>query len=135
MGHLPEPAQGQAKKTEAAADGSKAITGTVTLAQSLASQVEPGDTLFVFARPVKGPPMPVAIQRVAASQLPFRFRLDDSEAMAAGGKLSKQAEVVVGARISKSGNALPQPGDLEGASARVAPGTRDLQLSIDRVVR
>lgn len=130
-GHLPAPAQ----KSRAAADSSKSITGTVKLAQGLASQVEPGDTLFVFARPVKGPPMPVAIQRVAASQLPFKFRLDDSEAMAAGGKLSEQSEVVVGARISKSGNAMPQPGDLEGASAPVTPGTSGLQLSIDRVVR
>jgi cytochrome c-type biogenesis protein CcmH len=79
--------------------------------------------------------MPVAIQRVAASQLPFKFRLDDSQAMAAGSKLSEQSEVVIGARISKSGNALPQPGDLEGASKPVAPGASGLQLSIDRVVR
>ena len=131
-GHLPEPAP--AKKTEIAAD-SKAITGTVKLAQGLASQVEPGDTLFVFARPVSGPPMPVAIQRVAASQLPYRFRLDDSQAMTAGSRLSQQSEVVVGARISKSGNALPQPGDLEGASAPVTPGTKGLEIAIDRVVR
>ena len=130
-GHLPAPA----KKTEAVADNSKAITGTVKLARNLAAQVEPGDTLFVFARPVSGPPMPVAIQRVAASQLPFKFRLDDSQAMAAGSKLSEQSEVVIGARISKSGNALPQPGDLEGASKPVAPGASGLQLSIDRVVR
>ena len=45
------------------------------------------------------------------------------------------SEVVVGARISRSGNALPQPGDLEGTSAPVAPGTSGLELSIDRVVR
>jgi len=135
-GHLPEPASAPAPaKNAEAAVSSKAITGTVKLAQDLASQVEPGDTLFVFARPVKGPPMPVAIQRVAASQLPYQFRLDDSEAMAVGSKLSEQSEVVVGARISKSGNALPHPGDLEGTSAPVAPGTSGLQLSIDRVVR
>jgi cytochrome c-type biogenesis protein CcmH len=134
-GHLPAPAPAPAKKTEAVADNSKAITGTVKLARNLAAQVEPGDTLFVFARPVSGPPMPVAIQRVAASQLPFKFRLDDSQAMAAGSKLSEQSEVVIGARISKSGNAMPQPGDLEGASKPVAPGASGLQLSIDRVVR
>lgn len=121
-------------KTQVAAD-SKAITGTVSLAPGLASQVEPGDTLFVFARPAKGARMPVAILRVAASQLPYTYRLDDSQAMAAGNALSSQAEVVVGARISKSGNALPQPGDLEGASAPVAPGTSGLDIAIDRVVR
>ncbi len=122
------------KKTEVASD-SKTITGTVKLAPELASQVEPGDTLFVFARPAKGARMPVAILRVAASQLPYAFRLDDSQAMAAGNTLSSQTEVVVGARISKSGNALPQPGDLEGASAPVAPGTSGLRIAIDRVVR
>jgi len=129
-GNLPAPAQ----KAQVAS-GSKAITGTVTLAQGLSSQVEPGDTLFIYARAVSGPPMPVAILRVAASQLPYKFRLDDSSAMAPDNKLSAQAEVVVGARISKSGNALPQPGDLEGMSAPVTPGTSGLQLSIDRVVR
>ncbi|MGA8007329.1 MAG: c-type cytochrome biogenesis protein CcmI, partial [Burkholderiales bacterium] len=75
------------------------------------------------------------ILRVAASQLPYTYRLDDSQAMAAGNALSSQAEVVVGARISKSGNALPQPGDLEGASAPVAPGASGLNIAIDRVVR
>ena len=132
-GHLP--AAAPAEKAEAAADNAKAITGTVKLAPSLASHVDPGDTLFVFARAVKGPPMPVAIQRVAASQLPFQFRLDDSQAMTAGSKLSEQSKVVVGARISKSGNALPQPGDLEGASAPVTPGTKGLEIAIDRVVK
>jgi cytochrome c-type biogenesis protein CcmH len=122
------------KKTEIAAD-SKAITGTVSLAPALASKVDPGDTLFVFARPVKGPPMPVAILRVAASQLPYTFRLDDSQSMAAGSTLSSQTEVVVSARISKSGNALPRPGDLEGDSAPVAPGASGLQVAIDRVVK
>jgi cytochrome c-type biogenesis protein CcmH len=122
------------KKTEVAAD-SKSITGTVKLAPALASQVEPSDTLFVFARPAKGARMPVAILRVAASQLPYTFRLDDSLGMAVGNKLSSQAEVVVEARISKSGMAQPKPGDLEGASAPVAPGTSGLQIAIDRVVR
>jgi len=129
-GRLPAPA----KKAQVASSA-KAITGTVKLAQGLASKVQPGDTLYVFARAVNGPPMPVAILRVAASQLPYKFRLDDSSAMAAGSKLSAQSEVVVGARISRSGNALPQPGDLEGTSAPVAPGTSGLELSIDRVVR
>jgi cytochrome c-type biogenesis protein CcmH len=130
-GNLPAAPQ---KKTEIAAD-SKAITGTVSLAPGLASKVAPGDTLFVFARPVEGAPMPVAIVRVAASQLPFTFRLDDSQAMSAGNRLSSQAQVVVSARISKSGNALPQPGDLEGASGPVTPGTSGLQIAIDQVVK
>ncbi len=125
----------QAPPAKPAPAGAGTITGTVSIAPALASQVEPGDTLFVYARPVEGGRMPVAILRLEASRLPYAFRLDDSLAMAAGSKLSSQAEVVVGARISKSGNALPQPGDLEGASAPVTPGTSGLALSIDRVVR
>ena len=73
--------------------------------------------------------------RVPASQLPYAFRLDDSLAMTAGSKLSSQAEVVVEARISKSGSAMPQPGDLEATGTQVAPGASGLALSIDRVVR
>lgn len=136
-GNLPAPANEIIEKSLNSKESanSKAISGVVKLAPGLASQVAPGDILFVFARPAKGARMPVAILRVAASQLPYAFRLDDSQAMAAGNALSSQAEVVVGARISKSGNALPQPGDLEGASAPVAPGASGLQIAIDRVVR
>jgi len=135
-GNLPaaKPAAQAMAKTAGPASA-ESITGTVKLAPALASQVQPGDTLFVFARPAKGAAMPVAILRVAASQLPYAFRLDDSLAMGPGNKLSSQDQVVVGARISKSGNALPRPGDLEGMSAPVAPGTSGLALSIDRVVR
>ena len=136
-GNLPAPANEKIEKSvnSKESENSKAISGVVKLAPELAAQVEPGDSLFVFARPAKGTRMPVAILRLAASQLPYAFRLDDSQAMTAGNTLSSQAEVVVGARISKSGNALPQPGDLEGASAPVAPGTSGLQIAIDRVVR
>ncbi|HKI64807.1 MAG TPA: c-type cytochrome biogenesis protein CcmI [Burkholderiales bacterium] len=135
-GNLPaaKPAAQAMAKTAGPASA-ESITGTVKLAPALVSQVQPGDTLFVFARPAKGAAMPVAILRVAASQLPYAFRLDDSLAMGPGNKLSSQDQVVVGARISKSGNALPRPGDLEGMSAPVAPGTSGLALSIDRVVR
>ena len=129
------PAAKKAARAPAGPASAEAITGTVKIAPGLASQVAPGDTLFVFARPATGGRMPLAILRVPASQLPYAFRLDDSLSMAAGSKLSSQAEVVVEARISKSGSAMPQPGDLEATSAPVTPGTSGLALSIDRVVR
>ena len=110
-----------------------AITGTVKLTPALASQVAPGDTLFVFARAAEGGRMPLAIVRAKAGDLPYEFRLDDSQAMTANARLSGQAQVVVGARISKSGNAMAQPGDLFGASSPVAPGASGLALLIDRV--
>jgi cytochrome c-type biogenesis protein CcmH len=109
------------------------ITGTVKLNPALASQVAAGDTLFVFARPAEGSRMPLAIVRAKAGDLPYEFRLDDSQAMTANARLSGQAQVVVGARISKTGNAMSQPGDLFGASSPVAPGASGLALVIDQV--
>jgi cytochrome c-type biogenesis protein CcmH len=89
--------------------------------------------LFVFARPAEGSRMPLAIVRAKAGELPYEFRLDDSQAMTANARLSGQAQVVVGARISKTGNAMAQPGDLFGASSPVAPGASGLALVIDQV--
>ncbi len=126
------PAAAEAAPAAAAA---AAITGTVKLAPALASQVAPGDTLFVFARAAEGGRMPLAIVRAKAGDLPYTFRLDDTQAMSPEARLSGQARVVVSARVSKSGNATPQPGDLQGASAPVAPGASGLALIIDQVTK
>ena len=90
--------------------------------------------MFIFARAVDGPRMPLAVLRVPARELPRQFRLDDSMGMAPGVKLSTAGAVIVEARVSKSGNALPQPGDLSGRSAPVKPGASDVQVLIDQVV-
>ncbi|MDE2148070.1 MAG: c-type cytochrome biogenesis protein CcmI, partial [Burkholderiales bacterium] len=105
------------------------------LAPALQSRVSPGDTLFVYARAANGPRMPLAILRKKAGDLPLDFSLDDSMAMSPAATLSSAAQVVVGARISKSGNAMPAPGDLEVLSEPVAVGTHGLKLQIDQVVR
>lgn len=131
LGKLPV-AEAQAPPKDAA---KSAITGTVRLAPALASQVSANDTLFIFARPTDGSRMPVAILRLSPAQLPYAFRLDDSLAMTPSNKLSDQRQVLVGARISKSGNATPRAGDLQGSSAPVAPGTQGLVLTIDQVVK
>ena len=100
----------------------------------MASKVALSDTVFIFARAVDGPRMPLAVLRVPARELPKQFRLDDSMGMAPGVKLSNAAAVIVEARISKSGNALPQPGDLSGKSPPVKPGASDVKVTIDQVV-
>ena len=109
------------------------ITGRVSLAPALAARVAPGDTVFVFARAADGPRMPLAIVRRTVADLPFDFTLDDGSAMSPQMKLSGASRVVVGARISRSGSATPQPGDMRGESAAIAPRARDLRLSIDTV--
>jgi cytochrome c-type biogenesis protein CcmH len=105
---------------------------TVSLAPALAGRLQPGDTLFVFARAAEGPRMPLAIARQPAVAGPVQVTLDDSMAMTPALRLSTQPQVVVGARISRSGNATPQPGDLEGQSAPVA-NAGSVQVVIDRV--
>jgi cytochrome c-type biogenesis protein CcmH len=95
------------------------LKGTVSLAPQLKANAAPEDTVFVFARAVDGPAMPLAVARTRVRDLPYRFQLDDSMAMTPAMKLSAFPKVVVTARVSKSGNAAPQPGDLQGASAPV----------------
>ena len=118
----------------AVAASGKSVTGTVSLAPGLAVQAAPDDTVFVFARAVGGGRMPLAVQRAKVSDLPLKFKLDDSMAMTPAATLSSAAEVIVGARISKSGNAIPQAGDLAGEATPVAPGASGISIRIDSVL-
>jgi cytochrome c-type biogenesis protein CcmH len=111
------------------------VRGTVRLAPALAKQVKPNDIVFVFARAAEGPPMPLAVLRAKAAELPLAFNLNDSMAMAQGLTVSAHPRVVVTARVSKSGSAKPTPGDLQGASAPVANDASDVRVLIDTVVR
>jgi cytochrome c-type biogenesis protein CcmH len=113
----------------------KAVQGVIELVPALKTSVGPGDTLFVFARAVDGPRMPVAILRAQVQDLPLKFSLDDSHAMSPAMKLSDQKQVIIGARISKSGVATGQAGDLEGFSQPVAVGATDVRVTVDAVRR
>jgi cytochrome c-type biogenesis protein CcmH len=111
-----------------------AIAGRVDLNAALASKVALNDTVFIFARAAEGQRMPLAVLRIPAKELPRDFSLDDSMSMAPGVKLSAAPSVIVEARISKSGNALPQSGDLFGRSAPLKPGATGVRITIDQVV-
>jgi cytochrome c-type biogenesis protein CcmH len=125
--------QPDAKSAPTPAATSASIQGVVSLSPALKGKVAPSDTVFIFARAAQGPRMPLAILRRKAIELPITFTLDDSTAMADELKLSKFGLVVVGARVSKSGNAMPQSGDLFGQSEAIKPGASKLTLSIDSV--
>ncbi|NEX23140.1 c-type cytochrome biogenesis protein CcmI [Thiorhodococcus mannitoliphagus] len=112
-----------------AAAGDADIQVTVSLDASLADQASPEDTVFVFARAASGPPMPLAVQRLRVSDLPRSIRLDDSMAMTPAMRLSAFDQVVVGARVSKSGDAMPQSGDLFGETGPLTVG-KDTQISV-----
>ena len=111
------------------------VSGTVTLSAALAKQAQPEDTLFVYARTAEGSRMPLAILRKQVKDLPLTFKLDDSMAMSPSSALSTASKVIVGARVSKSGNAMPQPGDLSGQSAPVNVGATGVQIEIKEAVK
>jgi cytochrome c-type biogenesis protein CcmH len=129
---IPTPAP--AAPAPAIAAGAAAVTGTVSLAPALAAKASPEDTVFIFARPAAGSRMPLAIIRKQVKDLPFRFELNDSMAMSPQSRISAFSQVVVGARVSKSGTAVPEAGDLQGQSQPVAVGTRDLSIEIRDIV-
>ncbi|MGC2166932.1 MAG: c-type cytochrome biogenesis protein CcmI [Gallionella sp.] len=110
------------------------ISGKVSLSPALAAKASPEDTVFVLARATQGPKMPLAVFRKQVKDLPMNFTLDDSMAMRPEMKLSGFDQVVVVARVSKSGTPMSQPGDFEGLSADVKPGAKGLKLVIDKVV-
>jgi cytochrome c-type biogenesis protein CcmH/NrfG len=109
------------------------ITVKVALNPKFKDQVGPEDTVFVFAKAAQGPPMPLAIMRLTASQLPASVTLTDGMGMVPNVTLSQFPQIVLGARISKSGNAMAQPGDLQTLSvAMTAAQTEPVQLTIDQ---
>lgn len=110
------------------------VGGTVRLSPRFANRVSPEDTVFVFARAVEGSRMPLAILRKQVKDLPLQFTLDDRMAMSPAAKLSGVKEVIVGARVSKTGQAIAQPGDLQGFTKPVAVGSKGLVIEIDTEV-
>jgi cytochrome c-type biogenesis protein CcmH len=127
------PAQASAPhpaKPAGAATAAQAIRGVVSLDPKLKGKVAPGDTVFVLARPASGSRMPLAVARTTVDKLPYTFSLDDSMAMSPDAKLSGHATVVVVARVSKSGTAMPQKGDIEGMSAEVKPGDSGVKVQM-----
>lgn len=131
---LAQAAQGDKAKPATAAAKSQRLSGTIRLAPALAARAAPEDTVFVLARPAQGSRMPLAAVRAKVKDLPLAFSFDDSMAMNAEAKLSNFAEVVVAARVSKSGNVVPERGDLEGVSKPVRPGTAGMNVEIANVV-
>ncbi|CAB3701845.1 c-type cytochrome biogenesis protein CcmI [Achromobacter kerstersii] len=109
------------------------LSGRARIAESLRGNVQPGDTVFILARPVEGSRMPLAILRMRVSDLPRAFVLDDSNAMSPDATLSRASKVRVEIRISRSGTAAAQPGDLSGMLPDVAVPADGLELVADTV--
>lgn len=124
-----------ATSVAAPAAAGSGIEVRVTLDESLLARAAPNDTLFIFARPVSGARMPLAIVRKQVSDLPVTVTLNDSMAMTPAMVLSKFDQVTVGARVSKSGQAMPASGDLQGVVTPVSTSAADsVDLLIDQVI-
>jgi cytochrome c-type biogenesis protein CcmH len=130
LGNLSIPARVVAK----AADG-VSLSIKVSVSPGLAAKVPPGASLLVFAKAAGGPPMPLAVQKLDASKLPMTVTLDDSMAMMPTMKLSQFRRWVLTARISQSGGAQAQPGDLQGQlELDRAAASKPVALLISEVV-
>ncbi len=118
-----------------ATGGRPSIRVKVAVDPAVAVRASPDDTVYVFARAAQGPRMPVAIVRAKVRELPFEVELDESRAMAGGPSLASQHEVYVGARISRSGEAMARAGDLEGVAGPVPVATKTpVEVRIARVI-
>lgn len=110
------------------------VEGSVRLDAALTEQAAGAGTLFITARAVTGPRIPYAALRIDQPRWPLEFRLDDRLAMDPSRRLSSASEVVIEARLSRSGTATRQAGDLYGTAGPVAPGATGLRIVIDRIV-
>lgn len=128
------PAQSEVVNRSVAGGGS--VSGKVSLDPKIKAKVEDNDTVFIFARDADAPLRPpLAILRKTAKELPLTFALNDSMAMSPAFKLSSASKVVVGARISKSGNATPSPGDLQGFSQPALIGENGIVITINSEIK
>jgi cytochrome c-type biogenesis protein CcmH len=116
--------------TKASAGAS--VSGQVELDAALKAKAAPNDTVMVIAR-APGSRMPVAVVRANASELPLKFTLDDSLAMSPHARISMSSQVEVEARISKSGMAQPESGDLISALQTVKLGASGVKLQVNKV--
>lgn len=131
----PSPAAGSPVAGSPAAGSGVAVSGEVTLAAGLAAKATAGETLFIVAKSVDAPGIPVAVFRGSVGNWPLKFTLDDSQAMMPGRNLSSAGRVTIEARISQKGQPLPAAGDLQGSSGIINPADqKPLKITIDRVI-
>jgi cytochrome c-type biogenesis protein CcmH len=126
------PASAAAPATSAA-PATPLLGGTVQIDANIVKDVAPGDSVFIFARaPEGGPKFPLVVLRKQVQDLPLQFSFDDSNSMIPNTKLSDFKQVVLTARISKSGNAMPAAGDWEGTAGTVSVGATSIKIVINQ---
>ena len=130
----PDLAANAASGMSAEAAAAAGVQGKVKIASDLTAKASPDETVFIYARAAFGPRVPLAMLRKQVKDLPMAFTLNDAMAMVPAFTMSKFSPVIIEARVSRNGDAMPASGDLEGSSQPVAVGTKGLTVTIDRVV-
>ncbi len=120
---------GKAAEKDKSASANR-IEGTVSLAPALQTSVAPTDTIFVVAKATEGGGAPLAVKRYQASELPIRFALDESAAMSPERSLADAKEVMLSARLSKSGDAMPGAGDRTSETRKTRVPASGIQLEL-----
>jgi len=124
-----------ASQTTPAAPAGRQLTLQVDISDALRARASPDSTVFVYAKAMQGPPMPLAVKRLRVSDLPATLTLSDADAMIPAMKLSSYDQVIVGARVSPSGNPIAQNGDfyteLDSVDSTNPPP--QISLTIDQV--
>ncbi|MCL2345531.1 MAG: c-type cytochrome biogenesis protein CcmI [Desulfobulbus sp.] len=123
-----------AAAAKASANASASIRGHVELAAALKDKAAPGDTVFIAVKEAGGPPMPLAAGRLTVADLPTDFSFSDADAMMPSRLLSSVKTLQIDVRVSRSGTATPQPGDLAGSSGPVKFGAGNLRIVIDKAL-
>jgi hypothetical protein len=132
---LPAGAGASGAATAAAAPAGVAVRGVVVLDEALRGKVPAGLTLFILAKSVNSPGAPVAILRTTTGEWPVPFQLDDTQSMMPDRKLSTAGMVTIEARTSKTGQAMPAPGDFQGVTEPLDPHAgKPVHIVIQRVI-
>ncbi|MBX2858152.1 MAG: hypothetical protein KTR17_05780 [Cellvibrionaceae bacterium] len=119
-------ASSKATTNEGASDAkAPGIKVKVDIAPDLVKTLKGNETVFVYAKLPKGMPAPLAVAMKKANDLPFEMVLDDGKSMVPGHNISSASEVVIGARISTSGNAMKQAGDIEVLSQTIPTSQKE----------
>ena len=134
LANIIEEAKQKAGKPAAPSASTANVRGRLELAATLKSRVSPDDTVFIVVREAGGPPMPMAVKRVRAAELPLDFTLGDGDSLTPDRPLSSAKALIIEARVSKSGAAQKAAGDLISAPVSAKVGSKGLRLSIDKAV-
>lgn len=127
-----QPAQANTSAENVVENG---VQVSVSIDEAIRPNVNPFDSVFIFARAVNGPPPPVAVKRLRVSDLPVTITLSDQDAMVPQFKMSLFPEITISARVSKSGQPTAQAGDYQSATVEAKTGQKQpLSLTISNLV-